>query len=521
MNQPSLQPASAVHAAAVAKAWRFALPALVFTLLAILVLYRETAAAMVDIWARSETFTHAFLVPPISLWLIWRIRNDVALVAPRPSVWPLLALAGAGLVWLLGELAAVGVLSQFALMSMLVLAVPAVLGLSVARRILFPLAFLFFAVPFGEFAMPQMMEWTANATILGLRMSGIPVYREGLHFVIPSGSWSVIEACSGVRYLIASVTVGTLFAYLSYHSLKRRLIFVVVSFVVPVIANWVRAYIIVMLGHLSGNKLAAGVDHLIYGWVFFGIVIIAMFWIGARWREDDLPFSAETLRDTSKAAGKNFLLLVASFAAVATATVWPLVQWEIERNLPPDVSRLEALGPISGWLASAENFTDWRPLFENASAEMQSAFASEGRMVGLYLGYYRNQGDDRKMVTSGNVLVRSTDPHWARVASGARQIALARQPVNVRTAELRSSADSLRMVVWQWYWVNGHLTDSDFQAKAYTAFYRLMGQGDDSAVIIIYAPKEQAGGGEAALEAFAPVAAPEIERLLSGTREKR
>jgi exosortase len=112
------------------------------------------------------------------------------------------------------------------------------------------------------------MQWTADATVFGLRLSGIPVYHEGQHLVIPSGSWAVVEACSGVRYLIASLTVGTLFAYLTYQSLKRRLIFVALSIIVPVIANWARAYMIVMLGHLSGNKLAVGVDHLIYGWVF-------------------------------------------------------------------------------------------------------------------------------------------------------------------------------------------------------------------------------------------------------------
>ena len=97
----------------------------------------------------------------------------------------------------------------------------------------------------------------------------------------------MVEACSGVRYLIASVMVGTLFAYLTYQSLARRIAFVAVSFLVPVLANWLRAYMIVMLGHLSGNKLAVGVDHLIYGWVFFGVVMLLMFWIGARWREDE------------------------------------------------------------------------------------------------------------------------------------------------------------------------------------------------------------------------------------------
>jgi exosortase len=124
--------------------------------------------------------------------------------------------------------------------------------------LIFPLLFLFFAVPVGDFLLPRLMEWTADFTVQALRLTGIPVFREGQNFVIPSGNWSVVEACSGIRYLIASLTVRTLYAYLTYTSLKRRLTFILVSLLVPILANWFRAYMIVMLGHLSGNKLATG-----------------------------------------------------------------------------------------------------------------------------------------------------------------------------------------------------------------------------------------------------------------------
>ena len=126
-------------------AWRLALPAMALVLVTILGLYRDTAMAMVETWSRTETFTHGFLVPPISLWLIWRLRKSVARLSPRPNVWALFLLAGTGFFWLLGELATVGVVSQFALTTLLVLSVPAVLGRHVAGRIAFPLAFLFFA----------------------------------------------------------------------------------------------------------------------------------------------------------------------------------------------------------------------------------------------------------------------------------------------------------------------------------------------------------------------------------------
>ena len=499
-------------------AWRSALPALVITLLAIIVLYRETAMAMVDTWSRTETFTHGFLVPLISLWLIWRIRHEVARLIPRPNLWVLLLLAATGFAWLLGELATVGVVSQFAFTSLLVLSVPAVLGLSVARRITFPLLFLFFAVPFGEFALPQMMEWTANFTVFALRLSGIPVFREGLHFVIPSGNWSVVEACSGVRYLIASFVVGTLFAYLTYHSPKHRLIFAGVSLLVPLLANWLRAYMIVMLGHFSGNKLAVGVDHLIYGWVFFGLVIMLMFWIGAKWREDELAPEEDAPGGASPVGAQRVLSPVpAAIAVILVALIWPLAEWRIDRNVASPLTQVERLETIAGWSPAEQRFTDWAPHFENPSAAVQATFGSDGRTVGLHVAYYRNQDYSRKMVSSSNVMVTSSDPRWVRVASSSRQIVLGEQPLAVRSAELRA-IDTQRLVVWQWYWINGHRTSSDFVAKAYTAWSRLTGQGDDSAVIFVYAPKEQ---GDAVLEAFVKTAEPAIASALNRSRETR
>ena len=518
------------ESSAAGKAWRPAIIALAVVLAIILLLYRETALAMAVIWARSDTFAHGFLVAPISLWLIWRARHAVLAEPLRPSFLVLPLLAGAGFAWLLGELAAVAAVSQFALTALVVLAVPAVLGLAAARKIAFPLAFLFFSVPFGEFALPQLMEWTATATIQGLRLSGIPVYREGLHFVIPSGSWSVVEACSGVRYLIASLMVGTLFAYLSYRSLKRRLIFVAVSFIVPILANWLRAYMIVMLGHFSGNKLAVGVDHLIYGWLFFGVVIMAMFWIGARWREDPgMPGDAPSpcsehldsgLRRNDELPSTNALLR-ASLLVIVLAAMWPFGEWRIVHGTPqPAIPRIEPVAAAGGWASEEGGLTGWTPRFDNPSASMHGTFRKDGRPVGVYMAYYRDQGEERKLITSTNVLVASNDRNWIRAGGGARQSQIGDQSLNLRTTELRGT-DASRLAVWQWYWVGGRLTASDHVAKVYTALNRLLGQGDDSAVIIVYTPRNGGAAGESLLQEFIAAHAPAIEQALQKTRRGR
>jgi len=507
--------------------WRPALVILLPGILWLLFWYRDTGLAMATIWARSETFTHGFLVPLVTLWLVWRQRALLARLQPRPW-WPVLPLMLAlGLGWLLGELAAINALTQFAMTAMIIALCVFVVGREVAGRLLFPLAFLLLAVPFGDFMMPILMDWTAKFTVLGLRLTGIPVYQEGLHFVIPSGSWSVVEACSGVRYLIASFTVGTLFAYLNYRSLKRRLIFMLVAIIVPVFANWMRAYLIVMLGHLSGNKLAAGVDHLIYGWVFFGIVIMIMFMIGARWAEDQEDMSGASLPPVNtNATPARFGLAGAALvlAIVLPHGVLALIE-RLESAAPPQL-QLADLPAGSPWQRQAQPMTDWQPAFENPAAELHTAFRDGDSAVGLYLGYYRQQNYQSKVVSSENVLVRSQDKNWARARSGSAQVELIHAGQPVRTAELRAagsldSAAGQRLLVWQLYWINGRLITSDHLAKAYSAVLRLFGQGDDAAVIILYAPKEQAGGGEAALQRFARDNGAAIIATLEATRARR
>ena len=249
--------------------WRMSMLVAGCYALVLLFAFSTTSWSIVAIWLRSETFAHGFLIIPICLWLVWNQRDRVTGINPVSAPWVAILILPIGIVWLLAVLADVLVIQQLALVAMIVVGIWAILGHQLARALAFPLLFLFFAVPMGEALVPPLMEFTATSTVWMIQQTGVPVYREGLYFALPTGNWSVVEACSGVRYVIASVTLGVLYAYLTYTSLWRRALFILISAIVPVFANTVRAYIIVMLGHLSDMKVATGVDHLIYGWVFF------------------------------------------------------------------------------------------------------------------------------------------------------------------------------------------------------------------------------------------------------------
>jgi EpsI family protein len=319
--------------------------------------------------------------------------------------------------------------------------------------------------------------------------------------------------------------VGTLFAYLNYQSARRRWIFVGVSILVPVAANWLRAYLIVMLGHLSGNKLAVGVDHLIYGWLFFGVVIMLMFMMGARWAE---PASAPGARVYAsgvppRLSGARVAWPMALLAAMVVASPHA-AQWGIDLADIHKPVHLEAPAKLAdGWQLRQEPLTTWVPAYQNPSAQTTATYTRDGRAVGVYVGYYRNQDYQRKLVSSDNVLVKGKDPSWETVR-GFGSVTPGGDLPTMRTAEVRaassllSSGVSERLAVWQVYWVNGRFTASDHVAKAYSAAYRLLGQGDESAVVIFFTPKELAGTAEAALQSFAGANLGAIDAWLRQTK---
>ncbi len=514
--QIALQPPTAAGSATA----RASVSALI-VIACLLALYRETSWSMASTWMRSETFTHGFIVAPIAVWLMWSQRHKVAAVGVAPTLWPAWIVGLAGVAWLLGTLAIVQIVPQFALVVMVQATIVAMFGFAASRHLLFPIAFLFFAVPFGEFMMPRMMVWTAEFTVAALKLSGIPVYQEGLYFVIPSGAWSVEQACSGVRYLIASVMIGSLYAHLFYRSTGRRVAFLVASLIVPIIANWMRAYLIVMIGHLSDNRLAVGVDHLIYGWIFFGFVMLLLFWIGTRWREDfdeePKPVSPPRANlGSTRGPALNRMVRVA-VVVLAIGSAWPLAYALIVGATPLTFPALAKVEPQAGWLPGIEPFSPWKPDYVSPRTETMQYYSKGAYKVGLYIAYYSGQGQGSKLISSTNRVVPDSGKAWIAKESGATAVDVG--PTQLPVLSNLVGTLNRNLAVWHWYWVDGRWTSSDFVTKLLLVRSRLLGRGDDAAAVFVFTPVDsQMVQGEATLREFLTDMLPSIKKALDETR---
>src|SRR4029077_622481 len=249
------------------------------------VVFQHEITGAVQTWIDSTAYNHCFLILPLIAFLLWERRAVIASVSPRPVLWPLVLMPLLSAVWLVAAVLDIQEGRQLVMMTMFEVVVLIVLGLRLFWLLLAPLLFLFFLVPSGAFLVPSLQTITADIVVAGLHGLHIPVFSDGYMIEIPEGPFEIAEACAGLRFLIASSVFGCFFAVVMYRSFRKRVLFIIMSLAVPIVANGLRALGIIVLAHLEGSAAAVEADHVLYGWVFFTLVIMILIAIGMAFAE--------------------------------------------------------------------------------------------------------------------------------------------------------------------------------------------------------------------------------------------
>lgn len=487
----ALSPAAAPAPSPPARpAHHWAQACLLLALVGLIATHWATAAAMAELWWHSATFAHGLLVAPVCVWLVWRQRAHLSACPRHPAPFMLLPLAMLGALWFLATVANVPVLQQYGLVLMIAATVVLVQGPRYARAIAFPLCYLLLAVPFGEVFIPPLIEFTSAFTVGALQLTGIPVFQDNNLLALPSGNWSIVEACSGLRYLIASVALGTLYAHLSYRSRLRQAAFIGVALVLPIIANGLRAFLIVLIGHYSNMTLAVGIDHLIYGWLFFGLVSALMFWVGARWRDDMVspPARKAAPAPPRPPAIRPSTLILATLAGMAVTAIWPPLAY-LALRAPPAAQendvQLSLAPPPAPWRLSELAGGDWHIPHAGHPQRWSANYSDGTHQVALHLTWYRHQSKGNEMLAQVWSAQAPASPHWKELADTTSQIDLAHRRVSVRQTIVQ--AGDIKLLVWRWYRTANRDTASPLLVKLLLARSKLLGEGDDGAEIAVVA----------------------------------
>ena len=418
--------------------------------LAYIWLYAPTWLDMQRVWSSSATYNHCYLIIPISLYFFFRAKQHPPQLPLTPRwLWlPVSAIALMQLLWLAGFAADIALFMHFAAVVTLQMLLWLLLDNDNSRRHLFAIAYLIFLVPFGDELSPMLQNITADLTVIMLHWVQIPVYRDGLYLATPVGLFEVAEACSGLRFLIASLAISALFAYLHFNKLYKQVGFVLFMAVLSILANGVRAFMLVYIGETTAMRFGFGADHYLYGWLFFGLVLLAGFWLGARFADTALPLQQNLRRS---------FVWPSHTAVMATATVIVGISLGFRVSLdvaqPPQQAQKLAL-PID---ASPVTNDNWGISYQHSMAQTHVV---DNNGVEYFAAYYHNKQEPGELISWDNTLFDKK--RW----QVQRRIILG----NAMVLQLSSLNNQQRSLLY-WYQLGDSKTVSNLETKLRQAWH--------------------------------------------------
>jgi exosortase D (VPLPA-CTERM-specific) len=257
-------------------------------LLALVLLFGGSAARIAERWTEPE-YSHGFLIPILTCFVLWRRRHRIAERADG-GAWIGVAMvaAGAGL-GILGSVALSDIPQVLGLIVVLGGLGLAAFGLDAMRLAWAPLAFLLFAVPVpAPLHVALSIDLQLLSSELGARMLdlvGVPVFLDGNIIDLGVMKLQVAEACSGLRYLFPLLSFGVIAAWLFRAPMWARVLLVLSTIPITIAINSLRIALTGIIVEYATPELGEGFLHLFEGWVIFLFALalfVAVTWLLAR-----------------------------------------------------------------------------------------------------------------------------------------------------------------------------------------------------------------------------------------------
>jgi exosortase len=259
-------------------------------------LYIPVLVRLVAQWSEPDSdFSHGFLVPFFSAFVIWQERSRFASLKPQPSWWGLVFLGFGMCLLIIGQFGADIFLPRLSMLIVLAGLIVLFFGWNFFRVLLFPWAFLFLMIPipaiiYNQITFPLQLVTSKVASTI-LPWMGVPVFREGNIISLPVMQLEVAKACSGIRSLMSLATLAVIYGYLMERRIAVRILLVAASVPIAVSANSLRIVGTGLLVQYWDPKRAEGFFHEFQGWLMFVASLLMLYLlhriVRLLWPEED------------------------------------------------------------------------------------------------------------------------------------------------------------------------------------------------------------------------------------------
>ncbi len=492
---------TATHSAAVGTrvdapgqgAWTRASAAYTAYTLVVAALFWPTLAQMAETWLASSTYHHGAVVAPLALWMIVRLG------APpfRPSTSPLFlaAVVAAALLWLTGRAAGVNLVEQIGFVSLLIAGFGAIFGGASARRSAFPLAFLFFMVPFGDALLPHLQSFAAHGVVVLLSASGVAASLDGALLATPTQRYLIAEACAGLNFLLAATMVAALYSWLAFRRWTKMAAFLAIAVVFALAANIFRAYLVILFDVRTGGAFGIAENHIIFGWAFYGLLLLLLIMFGSRFADAPTPRKSHS-NPKELARRRSGVVFVLALAILATTSAYS--RFVIERAPTISLPTSLPLMSVPGWRV-VDPSPEWRASIARADRTLFARYQQERLSVDVALAYFAY---DRPQAEIAGFPTRAFDGRqWRRV--GVRDVDVtAFGASRVASVESLENTTGQRLDAVTLYWLDGAIFTDKLSLKIRQAADKLRGRNQRGGALIIAAPAGGSATGEDAIRAF-------------------
>lgn len=250
----------------------------------LLLIYLPVIIDLVKDWSSDGNYSHGFLIPVISGYLLWRKRQELAALDVTPNKLGIFFILAGIILFVVGNGASEYFTVRFSLVVTIFGMTLYFFGNNIIRRAWFEILFLVFMIPIpyvlyysATFPM-QLLASKVTGTILNL--IGMPAIRQGNMIHLPNQSLEVAEACSGMRSMMSLLALGAIYAYMTQKSLLAKVILFVSTIPIAVCGNVFRVFATGIIVYVSDANVTAEPLHSIMGASVFMVAFILLFFFG-------------------------------------------------------------------------------------------------------------------------------------------------------------------------------------------------------------------------------------------------
>ncbi len=451
-------------------------------------LYYPTLDSFFNIWTAPDSDqSHGFLLFAVCLYIFyeeWKARKDRLSVKPR--YLGLIGIIVLSLFWMMSGLVYVESLQQALFIAILAMIIFSFLGLKDGVPFYFPVLLLLSVVPVWKVLAPYLQTGTAVTVGHMLQASGITSVREGYLLIIPEGTFEVAEFCSGLRYQIVGITISLLYARQSGFYLKETIAYVAFASLLAFVANLMRVYSVVVIGHLSNMESQIVHDHNMLGWTIFGVFILIYLWGSQRYLPirsaiEQVEGDGIKLADGSRRRNLRFTALV----FFATLTGPALAFFYMSGGAETDSSTVELPGKIADWRLVENKLTSWKPDWLQGNSVVEGRYSEGAHRVDVFLSRFSSQEQGREAISVLNEVYDSDV--WSRIYRRVTDLGLVNgRNLIVEETRLKAAGSDRGRIVWRWYNAAGKREQKNIKAKLLNLLGTLKGNPEIDVNMVSY-----------------------------------